>query len=207
MEDTDTKCQTTDVSVENKPVSSSQLRADLELAGYYPALVADVLDVTVAGEDIVAHLVHPETTFHGPHVRRHVTALVLTKTRLIVAHVDDYPSEDGGPVQAAASTETIPLRRVRTVGLTHVVASPEHHVPGELPVELTLAIAWGTINRIEIEPASCADPNCEADHGMAGSITPDDIVLRVSAEAEGQLAVAAARDFAGVLSRAVANLN
>ena len=60
------------------------LRADLDRAGYYPELVFDVLDVSVAGEPVVAHLVHAETTFDQDVVRRHITTFVLTATRLVV---------------------------------------------------------------------------------------------------------------------------
>ena len=34
-------------------------------------------------------------------------------------------------------------------------------------------------------PASCGDPQCEADHGYSGTIAQEDIVLRISAEADG----------------------
>jgi D-arabinose 5-phosphate isomerase GutQ len=46
------------------------------------------------------------------------------------------------------------------------------------------------------------DPNCTADHGLTGQVTPDDVVVRVSSEAEGDAAVRAAVDFARALSRA-----
>lgn len=32
-------------------------------AGYYPALVCDVVESAVAGDEVVSHLVHQETTF------------------------------------------------------------------------------------------------------------------------------------------------
>ena len=47
----------------------SRLRADLDHAGYYPDLVADVLDVALGGEAVVSYLVHPETTFDDAEVR------------------------------------------------------------------------------------------------------------------------------------------
>jgi hypothetical protein len=39
---------------------------------------------------------------------------------------------------------------------------------------------WGAVSRIDLEPAACGDPNCEADHGYTGSSTADDLSLRVS---------------------------
>ena len=51
---------------------------DIERAGYYPGLVRDVVSTALAGDDVVSHLVHQETTFDHDSVRRHVTVLVLT---------------------------------------------------------------------------------------------------------------------------------
>ena len=75
------------------PALSTPLRDDLHRAGYYPDLVGEVLEVALADEDVEAHLVHPETTFDGAEVRRHVTVLALTATRLVVAHVDDVDAK------------------------------------------------------------------------------------------------------------------
>ncbi len=183
---------------------NTTLRQSLDLAGYYPELVGDVLDVAVGGEEVVAHLVHPETTF-DTEVRRHVTALVLTPTRLIMAHVDDHPADLENPsATASATTEAVPLRAVHTVALTHVVGTPARHRTGATPAELTLAVGWGGVQRIDLEPATCGDPQCDADHGLTGSITPDDVVVRVSAQAEGREAVRAALSFARALSAATA---
>ncbi len=187
------------------PPAFTDLRQDLHRAGYYPELVADVLDIAVADEPVVAHLVHPETTFDAAEVRRHVTVLVLTPTRLVVAHVDDHPADSENPsASAAATTESVPLAELRSVALTHVVATPEQHRAGDLAAELTLAVGWGAVSRVDLEPASCADPNCDADHGLTGTLTPDDVVVRVSAVAEGQDAVRAAAAFARQLSAASA---
>ena len=179
------------------------LRVDVDRAGYYPDLVADVVGVALAGEDVVAHLVHPETTFDSAEVRRHVTVLALTPTRLVVAHADDHgPDASVGSAYAAASTEAVPLHQVRSVVLSHVVAEPERYRSGAGAREVTLTIGWGSVQRLDLEPASCSDPNCEADHGYTGTSTADDIVVRVSAEAEGDDAVRAALGFARSLSAA-----
>ena len=185
--------------------ASPSLRQDLHRAGYYPELVADVLDVALADEQVVAHLVHPETTFDAAEVRRHVTVLVLTPTRLVCAHVDDHPADREHPsASASATTESVPLSELRSVALTHVVAEPAKHKPGRAALELTLAIGWGAVSRLDLEPATCGDPACEADHGLTGTLTPDDVVVRVSTAAEGPDSVRAATDFARVLSAASA---
>jgi hypothetical protein len=181
----------------------AELRAEVERAGYYPSLVCDVLEVAVAGEQVRSHLVYPETTFDRDEVRRHVTVLVLTPTRLVVAHADDHEPDALSPQSyASASTEAVALHQVRSVVLTHAVTRPEQHRAGATPRELTLTIGWGSLTRIDLEPASCADPDCDADHGYTGSATADDITLRVSADAEGADAVGSAVRFARAVSAA-----
>ncbi len=179
----------------------ASVRADIDRAGYYPALVQQVVGTAVAGEDVLTHLVHQETTFDSQEVRRHVTVLVVTRTRLVVAHADDHGPDETSPTPyASASTETVPLHMVRTVVLQHLVANPEKHTVGAMPAELNLTIGWGSVHRVDLEPAACADPACEADHGYTGTMTSDDIVVRVSSAAEGGDAVAEALEFARVLS-------
>lgn len=182
-----------------------RLRADVERAGYYPDIVADVLDLAIAGEEVASHLVHVETMFDRAEVRRHVTVLVLTPTRLVVAHVDDMPGEDPDTVPAAAATtESVPIRHLRTVGLTHGVSDPMSYRRGAEISEVTLSLSWGAVSRVELEPATCGDPTCDADHGFTGSMLPDDLVVRVSGDAEGPAAVRAAISFAAALSAATA---
>lgn len=181
----------------------SALNASLDRAGYYPALVSSVVQTALAGDSIAAHYVHVETTFSGPEVRRHVTVLVLTERRLIIAHVDDHAGDGqrGEPQSmAAATTESVVLSAVRSVVLTHAVANPENYHAGDAPLEVSLAIGWGAVSRIDLEPAACGDPHCEADHGLTGQLTSDDVMLRVSAEAEGTQAVNDLVSFAQALT-------
>lgn len=179
------------------------LVAELERCGYYPDLVGDVVLVALAGEVVRAHLVHLETTFDTDAVRRHVTVLAVTATRLVVAHVDDHgPDPEGNGPAAVASSESVPLASVRSVVLAHRFPAPEQHRRGGPPQELTLTVGWGTVARLDLEPAGCADPDCEADHGYTGSVTGDDVSLRVSADAEGEDAVRSALHFARVLTAA-----
>jgi hypothetical protein len=181
------------------------LVSEVERAGFYPSLVHDALDVAIAGEPVRSYLVHQETTFDRVEVRRHVTVFVLTPTRLVVAHADDHDPDALSPEPyASASTEAVPLGRVSSVVLTHAVTRPERHRSGAVPRELSLTVGWGSLTRVDLEPASCADPDCEADHGYTGTLAADDITIRLSAEAEGEEAVRAATDFARVLSAATA---
>jgi hypothetical protein len=187
------------------------LTKDIERAGYYPALVADVVESAVTGDEVVSHLVHQETTFDHDTVRRHITVLALTPTRLVVAHADDHSPEDDGAepddktpqATVTATSECVPLSAVRGVMLTHVVTSPSTYVPGSLGRELTLTLGWGAVSRVDVIPATCGDPNCEADHGFEGTIATDDIGLRISADADGEPALAQAMAFARSLSAAI----
>ncbi|MGC5616271.1 DUF5998 family protein [Georgenia sp. Z1491] len=178
---------------------TSSLRQDLDDAGFYPQLVADVLDVALAGEAVTAHLVHPETTFDH-ELRRHLTVLALTRSRFVVVHVDDVADEESGP-GALATSETVALHEIRTVALTHGVLDPAGRGSTS---ELTLSVGWGAIHRVDLERQSCGDPDCEADHGMTGTLSPEDVVIRVAAQADGQDALDRALRFARELSGATA---
>lgn len=178
------------------------LTADIERAGYYPALVADVIKAAVGQEEAVTHLVHQETTFDQDAVRRHITVFVRTTTRLVVAHADDFTDHGTGAQEVAtATTECIPLSAVRGVMLTHVAHDPSNYVPGSLGREMTLTIGWGAVSRVDLLPGQCGDPSCDGgDHGFEGTIAADDIGLRISAEAEGRAALDRAIEFARDLS-------
>jgi len=87
--------------------------------------------------------------------------------------------------------------------LTHVVAAPATYEPGSLGRELTLTLGWGAVSRVDLVPATCGDPSCEGDHGYEGTIATDDIGLRISADADGEPALAQAMAFARALSAAI----
>jgi hypothetical protein len=175
----------------------------IQRAGYYPALVADVVQAALAGDEVVSHLVHQETTFDHDVVRRHITVLALTSSRLVIAHADDHADDTGNEEVATATTESVPLSAVRGVMLTHVVPKPQDYNPGSLGREITLTLGWGAVSRIDLLPATCADPNCDAEHGFEGTVSSDDISLRVSADAEGEAALGQALSFAQELSASI----
>jgi hypothetical protein len=60
------------------------------------------------------------------------------------------------------------------------------------------------LSHVELEPAHCGDENCEADHGYSGTITADDLTMRVSEAADGEDAVRQVLAFAGALAEATA---
>ena len=79
----------------------------------------------VAGEDVVSFFVHHEPTFDRDEVRRHLTVVVLTPTRLILAHTDEHAGDDLLPEPyTSTTTEAVALASVRTVVVTRMVANP-----------------------------------------------------------------------------------
>jgi Family of unknown function (DUF5998) len=90
------------------------LRAAIDRSGYYPDLVTDAVASALGPEPIISYVVHHDAMFDpGMEVRRHITVLVLTPTRLIHSHTDEHPPQepDGRP-QAETSTEAISFSRI-----------------------------------------------------------------------------------------------
>lgn len=182
-----------------------QLLSAIQRSGYYPDLVSDALDTAMAAEALVSYVVHHEATFDRDELRRHVTVLALTPSRLIVSHTDDHPADDHSPTAyASVSTEAVRLERVDSVVVTRVVNDPERHRAGGPSSEVVLTIGWGAVSRIDLEPASCGDPSCDADHGYTGTASNDDFSLRVSEVADGADVVAQVLAFSAALSEATA---
>jgi hypothetical protein len=182
------------------------LRVSIEKSGYYPDVVSAAVDSAVAGEEVVSFLVHHEPTIdERDEVRRHVTVLVLTPSRLILAHTDEHAPDDLLPAPyTSSSTEAVALSALRSVVVNRMVANPETYAGRPVPPlganEAVLTIGWGAMGRIDLEPAGCGDPECEADHGYTGVLASDDFSLRVSAAAEGPEAVENLLGFADALS-------
>jgi len=184
----------------------ASLQQDIERTGYYPSLVLDAMQTALAGEELVSYLVQREPIFDRDQLHSHVTVLALTPTRLIVNHVDDHaPDETSTVPYATASTEAVRLQRVDSVVVTRVVTQPEKHRSGGPLRELMLTIGWGAVSRIEMEPATCGDPQCEADHGYTGTSSNDDLTVRISEAADGRDVVERALEFAAALSEATSS--
>ena len=101
----------------NDATLAPRLRADIERSGYYPELVSDTLDTALASEPVVAYVVHHEATFDRDELRRHVTVLALTPTRLIVGHTDEHPVDDE-------------LAQIQVGDAVLVLDGDEHHARG-----------------------------------------------------------------------------
>lgn len=184
----------------------ADLRADIAACGYFPDLVEDAISLAVADEELLDFVVHHEPTFNRDEIHRHITVLALTPTRLVIGHTDDHPADPNIPgTYASSSTESVALGKLNTVVVTRVVTQPESF-DRSAPVvyETWLSVGWNAVRRVDLEPASCTDPQCEADHGFTGALVSDDLTVRMSAAADGEDRVARLVSFATRLQRAAA---
>ena len=82
---------------DTRAVSGGMLAA-IERSGYYPGLVADAVSSAIGSEPVVSYVVYHDAHFDpGMEVRRHMTVLALTPTRLVFSHTDEYPAEESDP--------------------------------------------------------------------------------------------------------------
>lgn len=178
---------------------AQDLRDALDRTGFYPDVVAEAVTESVGGEPVLSFFVHHEPTFDRDEVRRHQSVLVLTPTRLLFAHTDEHAGDDLLPEPYTSTTaEAVSLASVKSVVVTRMTTDPSNG--STPPAEALVTIGWGGVSRIDLEPASCTDPQCDADHGYSGVLSSDDFSLRVSARADGPDAVAGLLSFAGALS-------
>ncbi len=183
-------------------VHEDSLRTDLERHGYYPEVVFDALATALGHETLLAYVVQHEAAFDRDELRRHMTVLALTSTRLLVSHTDEHNLD--GVAHASSSTEAVRLDKVNSIVVTRVVRDPAGASGAVSTIEVVLTIGWGAVNRIELEVASCGDPSCDADHGYTGSSTNDDFSLRVSEAADGAETVNRLLEFSAQLSESTA---
>ncbi len=175
------------------------LTEEIRGCGYFPELIAESIAQACGAEPVQGFLVHHEATFNHDEIQRHLSVLALTPTRLIVGHTDENAAP-GEPAQALTTVESVPLRSVKSVSLSQVVTNPEAYGSGGAVVaEAWLTLAWGMVRRIELEPAQCGDPHCEADHGYTGDLAGDDFTVRISAAADGENKVRELISFAAAL--------
>lgn len=67
--------------------------------------------MALGDEPLVDHLVQQEATVGPEGIIRHLTVLVLTAARLVVAHTDENSDEHDRPT-AVTTTESVPLWRM-----------------------------------------------------------------------------------------------
>ncbi len=92
-------------------VMTEDLRAAIERSGYYPGLVTDAVASALGPEPVTAFFAHHDAIFDpGMEVRRHMTVLALTPTRLVYSHTDEHPADE--PTEQAARRDVDRGRQV-----------------------------------------------------------------------------------------------
>jgi hypothetical protein len=183
------------------PDNNAELFDAISQSGYHPEVVAAGLADALAGEHVDDFVLHHEPTFDRDEVRRHMTVLVLTGSRLVLVHTDEHPPDEVLTQPYTSTTsEAVPVSSIRSVVVTRMVTAGSPAVS-----EALMTISWGAVSRLDLEPARCGDPECEADHGFTGTLAGDDFTLRLSATADGGAAVQHLLRFARSLSMRTAH--
>lgn len=185
--------------------TTTRLPADLvhqiSECGFYPELVSDTIAAGLGDQSVVGHLVHHEATFAGHEVQRHITVLVLTDRQLLICHTDD--GDDGATDRALTTSEVVALRAIDSVVVTRSVSKPQSYGEESEVVETWLTLVWGAARRLDIGPASCDDPSCDADHGWTGMQVPNDLTVRMSPVGDGDSNTRRLLDFGALLQSRV----
>lgn len=180
-----------------------QLIEAINRARFYPELVLATVEEALIGAEPTASLVHLETHFDQGEVHRHITVLALAGNLLVVAHLDDQNlDETGNSVIAHVSVETLTVSQITNLTLNYTYPQPQNYTPGTAPNDIQLIINWTGSHRLDLAPADCPDPTCSADHGYTGIAPREDIVLRISATADGPETLHEAISFARALRAA-----
>src|SRR3954469_7069405 len=128
--------------------SFDDLVVAIEKTGYYPQVVSSGVRAAVAGEQVASLLVHHEPTIDRDEIRRHITVVVLTPTRLILCHTDEHAPDDLLPEPyTSTSTEGVKLSQIKSVVVNRMVANPATVTDSTMPppAEAVLTIGWGGI--------------------------------------------------------------
>lgn len=69
------------------------LAAEIQSCGFFPELVIDLAETSLAGDEVLDHLLHLEATFDNDEVHRHLTLILRTATRMLIGHTDERAEE------------------------------------------------------------------------------------------------------------------
>ncbi|MFZ2624152.1 MAG: DUF5998 family protein [Propionibacterium sp.] len=171
--------------------------------GFFPQLVLDAVGQALGDEQVEEFVVQHEAVVGTEGILRHLTVLALTPMRLLVVHTDEQADERGQNM-AVTSTESVPLDMVGVVSLSRAVTNPENYGSRHCATtEIVMTLGWDAVRRIEIVPAHCADPECEAEHGFDGELVNEDITIRMSPAVDDDASVARLVAFASRLQHDV----
>ena len=178
----------------------TELVGEIAECGFYPELVCDTIAAGLGGAEVIGHLVHHEATFATGEIQRHITVLVLTSDHLLICHTDD--GDQGQADRALTTAEVVALRAIDSVVVTRSIANPESFPSSDAQlVETWLTVVWGANRRLDVGPAACEDPNCEAEHGYTGIQAPNDLTLRMSPAGDGPQSTQGLLEFGALLQR------
>ena len=106
------------------------------------------------------------------------------------------------------STEAVNLASVVSVVVQKVVSAPaEYGTAASQTQEVGITLGWGSVSRVDLAPAACDDPKCEAEHGYSGTSVNDDLQIRVSRAADGERRIEEALHFAQTISAVTSSVH
>lgn len=165
----------------------------IERSGFYPRVVERALRRALGDGEPLATLCQVDTGFDRGSVFRHLTVVSLTGDAIVQLHVDEMDVNS-----ANIATAVHRARDIAGYSTMEVFTDPEN---AQGLSEMTIALDLKGARRLELEPARCDDANCVADHGLTGSLYPDDMTFRISAAADGQDALDEALAFVDCLAK------
>jgi hypothetical protein len=146
-------------------------------------IVADVAAALRPLDPMEAFFIRPETVFDQDSVFDAVAVYVLTARHLVIVATDvTYELSPAGDF--VTTTQVVPLTHIRDYQIVRrrVLDGPEK---GTLAA-ISLRLRWGGGWNVDVRPAACDDPTCEADHGYVAMGQTDDgeLLLDSSLSAE-----------------------
>ena len=117
------------------------------------------------GDDVRPRRGAPPHHRARPHHRRGWSSPTPTTTPTTTTS----PTTDA--TVATATTESVPLiGGARGDAHPRRRPTPRTTSPGRSAARSPSPSGWGAVSRLDLVPATCADPDCEADHGYEGSV-------------------------------------
>ena len=134
-------------------------------------ILGDVAAALGPRSNVQTFFVRPETVFDQDSVYDSIAAFAVTGNRLLVV-VSDVSYEFNPQGEFITTTQFVNLDSIKDFQIvrSRVADGPE---AGAL-ASVRMRLRWGAGWQHDIRPASCDNPNCDADHGYMAVITGDD---------------------------------
>lgn len=136
-----------------------------------PPMVDDVAAIVRLHGPIRTYFIRPETVFDRDSVFDATAIFLLTDSHLIVV-LSDVTYEFVPVGEFVTTTQVIPLKEIHDYQVIRrrVLDGPESGAIASVQMRLR----WGANRTLDIRPASCDDPTCEAEHGFIGMSAGED---------------------------------